>query len=62
NQTGKFVMWFHLELKGKGYSAARAALAVSDTPVKYIHHIYEQDSVLWVASVGMGIIKGTVLI
>ena len=31
-KTGKFVMWFHLELKGKGYSAARAALAVSDSP------------------------------
>jgi hypothetical protein len=25
-------MWFHLELKGQGYSAARAAVAVSDTP------------------------------
>lgn len=32
-KTGKFVMWFHLELKGKGYAAARAAVAVSDTPV-----------------------------
>ena len=31
-QTRKFVMWFHLELKGQGYSAARAAVAVSDTP------------------------------
>lgn len=31
-KTGKFVMWFHLELKGQGYAAARAALAVSDTP------------------------------
>ena len=31
-KTNKFVMWFHLELKGKGYSAARAALAISDTP------------------------------
>lgn len=31
-KTGKFVMWFHLELKGKGYTAARAGLAVSDTP------------------------------
>lgn len=31
-QTGKFVMWFHLELKGKGYDAARAGVAVSDTP------------------------------
>lgn len=31
-KTGKFVMWFHLELKGKGYTAARAAMAVSDSP------------------------------
>lgn len=31
-RTRKFVMWFHLELKGKGYAAARAAVAVSDTP------------------------------
>ena len=29
-KTRKYVMWFHLELKGKGYSAARAAVAVSD--------------------------------
>ena len=28
--TGKYVMWFHLELKGQGYKAARAAVAVSD--------------------------------
>lgn len=28
--TGKYVMWFHLELKGQGYRAARAAVAVSD--------------------------------
>ena len=27
--TGKFVMWFHLELKGKGYNAARSAVADS---------------------------------
>ena len=31
-QTGKFVMWFHLELKGRGYGPARAAVAVSDSP------------------------------
>ena len=31
-KTKKFVMWYHLELKGKGYAAARAAVAVSDTP------------------------------
>jgi beta-xylosidase len=29
-KTGKFVMWFHLELKDRGYRAARAAVAVSD--------------------------------
>jgi len=29
-KTGKFVMWFHLELKGQGYKAARSALAISD--------------------------------
>jgi len=28
--TGKYVMWFHLELKGQGYNAARTAVAVSD--------------------------------
>jgi len=31
-KTRKFVMWFHLELKDKGYNAARAALAVADNP------------------------------
>lgn len=29
-KTGKYVMWFHLELKGQGYGAARTALAVSN--------------------------------
>lgn len=29
-KTKKFVMWFHLELKGKGYAAARAGVAVAD--------------------------------
>ncbi|MFV0521048.1 MAG: glycoside hydrolase family 43 protein [Mangrovibacterium sp.] len=29
-KTDKFVMWFHLELKGKGYEAARTGLAVAD--------------------------------
>jgi beta-galactosidase len=38
-KTKKYVLWFHLELRGKGYSAARAAVAVSDKvtgPYKYI--------------------------
>ena len=37
--TGKYVMWFHLELKGQGYSAARTAVAVADNvtgPYEYI--------------------------
>lgn len=38
-KTKKFVMWFHLELRGQGYQAARTALAVADTvtgPYTYI--------------------------
>ena len=31
-KTGKFVMWFHLETKGKGYGAARSGVAVADRP------------------------------
>ncbi|GAM00359.1 glycoside hydrolase family 43 protein [Sphingomonas parapaucimobilis] len=31
-RTGKFVMWFHLELKGRGYGAAQAGVAVADRP------------------------------
>ena len=29
-KTGKFVMFFHLELKGRGYNAARTGIAVAD--------------------------------
>ena len=29
-KTKKFVMWFHLELKGRGYAEARSGVAVSD--------------------------------
>lgn len=38
-KTGKYVMWFHLELRGKGYRAARAGVAVSDKvtgPFKFV--------------------------
>ncbi len=31
-RTRKYVMWFHLELKDKGYWAARAGLATADRP------------------------------
>jgi beta-xylosidase len=38
-KTGKFVMWFHHELKGQGYNAALTGLAISDKatgPFEYI--------------------------
>lgn len=31
-RTRQFVMWFHLELKGRGYGAAQAGVAVADRP------------------------------
>lgn len=31
-KTGKFVLWFHLELKGQGYDAAKTGVATSDNP------------------------------
>ena len=41
-KTGKFVMWFHHELKGQGYRAALTGVAVSNNitgPYKYIRSI-----------------------
>lgn len=29
-------------------------------PIQYIHDIYEQDSVLWIATVGMGVVKAKI--
>lgn len=40
--TGKFCMWFHLELKDKGYSAARYGVAVSDRPEGPYKFLYSQ--------------------
>ncbi len=40
--TGNFCMWFHLELKGKGYSAARYGVAVSDRPEGPYKFLYSQ--------------------
>lgn len=31
-KTKKYVMWFHLELKGQGYKAAKTGVAVADNP------------------------------
>ena len=41
-RTGKFVMWFHHELKGQGYKAALTGVAVSDNitgPYKYLRSL-----------------------
>jgi len=41
-KTRTFVMWFHLELRGQGYRAARTGLAVSDTvtgPYRFIRSL-----------------------
>lgn len=38
--TRKFVMWFHVEVRGKGYSAAKVGVAVSNKvagPYRFIH-------------------------
>lgn len=42
NKTGKYVMWFHLEPKGKGYKGALSGIAVSDHvagPYKYLKSV-----------------------
>lgn len=41
-KTGTFVMLFHLELKGRGYEAARVAFAVSDSPIGPFEFIRSQ--------------------
>lgn len=48
-KTGKFVMWFHLELKGQGYKAARTAVAVSEDvtgPYRYLRS-FRPNAGLW---------------
>ncbi|RKD17124.1 beta-glucanase [Pelobium manganitolerans] len=46
-KTKKYVMWFHLELKGQGYKAARAGVAVSDAitgPFQFIESFRPNDN------------------
>ena len=52
-KTHKFIMWFHLELLGKGYSSARAAVAVSDNitgPYTYLKS-FRPDAGFWPVNV-----------
>lgn len=43
-KTGKFAMWFHLELIGQGYLAARYGVAVSDSPTGPFQFLYSSRS------------------
>ena len=43
-KTHKFVLWFHLELKGRGYEAARYGVAVSDRPEGPYQYLYSSRS------------------
>lgn len=51
-KTGKYVMWFHLELKGQGYAAARTGVAVSDNPTGPFEYIrsYRPNAGEWPAN------------
>lgn len=45
--TKKYVMWFHLELRGQGYRAARAGVAISDKvtgPYRYVKSFRPNDN------------------
>ena len=52
--TKQFCMWFHLELKGKGYDAARYGVAVSDRPEGPYRFLYSQraDAGTWPVEFG----------
>ena len=43
-KTKKFVMWFHLELKGQGYKSAEYGVAESDTPAGPFRFLYASRS------------------
>src|SRR5664280_3264668 len=48
-KTGKFIMWFHHELKGQGYKAALTVVSVSNNitgPYKYIRSL-RPDAGVW---------------
>jgi hypothetical protein len=50
--TGKFVMWFHHELKGQGYKAALTGVAISENitgPYRYIKSI-RPNAGIWPAN------------
>jgi hypothetical protein len=52
HKTHTFVMWFHLELKGQGYRAARTAVATSDSPTGPFRFLrsHRMNTGLWPAN------------
>ena len=52
--TRKFCMWFHLELKGRGYNAARYGVAVANRPEGPYKFLYSQraDAGTWPMNFG----------
>jgi len=58
-RTRKFVMWFHLEIKGSGYSSARSGVAIADQatgPYEFIHSL-RPNAGFWPANVPDGLKK-----
>ncbi len=64
-ESKKDIVWIGTE-EGLNYYSKKdkvirkAVLSDHERRIKYIHDIYEQDSILWIASVSMGIIKAEV--
>ncbi|WP_438479252.1 glycoside hydrolase family 43 protein [Oleiharenicola lentus] len=54
--TKKFVMWFHLELRSAGYTAARAGVAVADSPTGPYHYLgsFRANAGVWPANTPEG--------
>lgn len=52
--TKKFVMWFHLEPKGAGYSGARSGIAISDGPTGPFDFVnsFRPNAGVWPINVG----------
>ena len=61
--TKKFCMWFHLELKGQGYNAARYGVAVADRPEGPYKFLYSQraDAGMWPMEFDSSIASGNLL-
>ncbi len=47
--SGRFIMWFHLEMKGQGYQAARVGVAVAEQPAGHYTflHSFRPNAGYW---------------